>query len=483
METLVILRRDDWDDFGFKTLFEVQVFLPRGDAIDLGSVKVIRAGQQEGRTHFEASEFTSLDEQYCSLGQDIEYYEKLSTLPKRERATYLSAMRDAATNAMVAARFELEDGWSTSLLRFGAAEHALATAPLLFGDNARTLRPSTFWHFSSELDLNLQFTFDDSGVLPGRCKVLIGYNGVGKTRLLAEIARDVSKVGLGRQGRRHREMTFGSVVAVSYSAFDHFELPRSFPGIDSDLFQPDESSSTTRFGYTYCGLRRLQDGRASQELKSLDELDAEVIEAFQSACKRDLTPLREALVELEQDPSFGRAGLRLSAWISDREPPREVLGRLSAGQKIVINIIVQLAAHLRMQSLVLVDEPETHLHPPMLAALLRAIQRLLGNFDSFAIVATHSPVVLQEVPAKDVQVLERFGGVVRVLNPRMETFGAGLGELTQEVFGLDNTVSDYRARIRTLASEMDIDQIEAMFPMGLSTQARALAARAQRLSE
>jgi predicted ATP-dependent endonuclease of OLD family len=39
--------------------------------------------------------------------------------------------------------------------------------------------------------------------------------------------------------------------------------------------------------------------------------------------------------------------------------------------------VTQLAAHLRTRSLVLIDEPETHLHPPLVAALLRAIQALL----------------------------------------------------------------------------------------------------------
>lgn len=86
------------------------------------------------------------------------------------------------------------------------------------------------------------------------------------------------------------------------------------------------------------------------------------------------------------------------------------------------------------------------------------------------------------MPAKDVQVIERFGTAVRTANPQLETFGAGLGELTHEAFGLDNTVSDYRAMIRELAAEMSLDELEALFPFGLSSQARALAIRAQRES-
>ena len=445
-------------------------------------MKILKAGQEDGRTPFDASRFDALDGRYCSLGQDIDYYEKLSDIPEAERTTFLSAIRDAATNPAIASAFEKEEGWNTSLLRFGQAEYTLAAARSLFAGMTSPPESTRFRHESNELGLTVQFDFNDVGRLPGRCKIIIGYNGVGKTRLLAEVARDVSKVGLSRQPQRQkREKTFSSVVAVSYSAFDTFEIPPVSPrGGDGALFDAEDESTTTRFGYTYCGLRRLQNGRASSELKSVGELDREVTDAFRTARRRHPSALREALAELQEDPSFGRAGLRLSDWASDERPPHDVLGILSAGQKIVVNIVVQLAAHLRTQSLVLVDEPETHLHPPLLAALLRAIQRLLEAFDSFAIVATHSPVVLQEVPAKDVQVLERFGNAIRAVQPRLETFGAGLGELTHEAFGLDNTVSDYRATIRSLASEMGVDAFEQLFPMGLSAQARALAARAQR---
>jgi hypothetical protein len=209
-------------------------------------------------------------------------------------------------------------------------------------------------------------------------------------------------------------------------------------------------------------------------------LNAELSSAFREACARDANALSAALGDLELDPSFGRSGLHLSGWVEVEKLSEEKLGMMSAGQKIVLNIVVQLAAHLRSRSLVLIDEPETHLHPSLLAALLRGTQRLLDGFDSFAIIATHSPVVIQEVPAKDVQVIERFGTTVRAVDPQLETFGAGLGELTHEAFGLDNTVSDYRAVIRELASKMSLDELEELFPLGLSSQARALAVRARR---
>jgi hypothetical protein len=478
-ETLVILRRDSWDDFRFKTSFQVEVVRQVGDPVHLGLVKILRAGQLTGLTPFEANEFEALGDDYCSLGQDIEYYEKLAALADEERVVFLRSIRDAATDTEIAATFESEEGWGTSLLRFGQAEHTLASASSLFDGTAPSEGVVSFTHRSRDLDAEICFDFDDSNALPGRCKVLIGYNGVGKTRLLADLARGTSKVGQSPELHGETESLFSAVVAVSYSAFDTFELPPSAGPTNNARGDTDYASTTTYFGYTYCGLRRLENGQASSQLKSIHELTVELSSAFRTACTRDSNALSQALGDLELDPSFGRSGLRLSEWVEVGELPYEKLAMLSAGQKIVINIVVQLAAHLRKRSLVLIDEPETHLHPSLLAALLRGTQRLLDGFDSFAIIATHSPVVLQEVPAKDVQVIERFGTIVRAASPQLETFGAGLGELTHEAFGLDNSVSDYRTVIRELAKKLSLDELEELFPLGLSSQARALALRAR----
>lgn len=481
-EPLIILRKDNWDDFGYKTLFYAEMMQPgHSEPTELGQVKILRAGQESGQTPFDAEYFDALDSRYCSLGQDIEYYERLASLNSHVRSTLLTSLRDAATDPEIASQFSTEDGWTTSLLRFGQAEHSLEAAAALFGGTTLPAGMASFTHVSADLGTSIDFVFDDSGLLPGRCQVLIGYNGVGKTRLLAEIARDTSKVGLDPEPTSVRSNnTFGAVLAVSYSAFDRFELPPvvARPSVrDSSL--SGDASTTTHFGYTYCGLRRLHDGQVSSQLKSIDELDKELVHAFRLACSKNSPALRQALGDIELDPSFGRTGLKLSDWVQMGEVPMHQLEMFSSGQKIVINIIAQLAAHLRNRSLVLIDEPETHLHPPLLAALLRGIQRLLDHFDSFAIIATHSPVVLQEVPSKDVQVIERFGDSVQAVRPQLETFGSGLGELTHEAFGLDNSVSDYRSVIRALAQQMNIDTLEGLFPLGLSSQARALAIRAQ----
>jgi predicted ATP-dependent endonuclease of OLD family len=88
-----------------------------------------------------------------------------------------------------------------------------------------------------------------------------------------------------------------------------------------------------------------------------------------------------------------------------REIARELFGALSTGHKIVLLTITRLVETVDERSIVLFDEPEAHLHPPLLSALIRALSELLISRNGVAIVATHSPVVLQEVPRTCVSIL------------------------------------------------------------------------------
>ncbi|HTW16728.1 MAG TPA: AAA family ATPase [Nocardioides sp.] len=294
---------------------------------------------------------------------------------------------------------------------------------------------------------------------------------------------------------------------------------------DGDLAE----SRTEAFGYVYCGLRRIaaaegpgasqdeytdaaHDGHenadtapehsstARQEpaaadsdatapstsrykLKNPDEIDAEFLRALHDVRRRDdadRDAVTKALQLLEREPSFGRVGIQPSMWAADQGLAVEQIGHLSTGHKIVLNIVVQLAAHLRRRSLVLLDEPETHLHPPLLAALMKSVQQLLDHYDSFAVMATHSPVVLQEIPAVNVRVLSRFGDDAEVSSPHIETFGENLSTVTRAAFSLDSSATDYQGTLAELAASNTVEEIDALFPLGLSDQARALVLRLKR---
>ena len=215
-------------------------------------------------------------------------------------------------------------------------------------------------------------------------------------------------------------------------------------------------------------------------LKDVQEITNEIDQAIlRIDTPKRAASLSDALQPLKDEPSFVRAGYELEFLSQDGLWQNE-FDLLSTGHKISVNIIVQLVAALQQRSLVLIDEPESHLHPPLLAALMSGIGIALEAHKSYAVIATHSPVVLQEIAGCYAHVLRRQGSRNSIDEPNIETFGENIGLLTSHVFNLDNTRSDHVGILRELASKYSLEEIEALFEHGMSAQARALIMQMQR---
>jgi ABC-type multidrug transport system ATPase subunit len=129
---------------------------------------------------------------------------------------------------------------------------------------------------------------------------------------------------------------------------------------------------------------------------------------------------------------------------------------------------------LRADTLVLIDEPESHLHPPLLAAFLTMLRHMLSEREAHAIIATHSPFVVQETPARYVRIVSRHVNRTTVALPSSETYGEEIGTISREVFRLNSRVGEFADVLRTLAGRYTLDELEAQFRNGLSGQGRAL---------
>jgi ABC-type sulfate/molybdate transport systems ATPase subunit len=183
--------------------------------------------------------------------------------------------------------------------------------------------------------------------------------------------------------------------------------------------------------------------------------------------------LEEALSSVLAEPSFGVPSGNILSELMHPDPAAAFL-RLSSGHKITLHVIASLVAYAEPKSIVLFDEPESHLHPPLLATLMHGIRVVLENRDSFAVVATHSPVVVQESLARHVHVVRREGDITHIYAPSIETFGENIGTITSEIFGLTASVTDYHTALRRVAMLYDtIEEAETALDGSLSMQARA----------
>ena len=82
-----------WDDFGYKTSFNLYFVDNNLKIIHIGKLKILQKNQESGHTNI-PDEFEKLGEDYCSLGQEQIYYEELYHFQENIRKEILSSLRD-----------------------------------------------------------------------------------------------------------------------------------------------------------------------------------------------------------------------------------------------------------------------------------------------------------------------------------------------------------------------------------------------------
>jgi predicted ATP-dependent endonuclease of OLD family len=237
------------------------------------------------------------------------------------------------------------------------------------------------------------------------------------------------------------------VVAISFSAFDEFERPTQLQG--------------EKFKYSYCGLQHHR-GRLKSKEDLLEELKGTLIELPKE--KRDL--LKNFLANLVRVDN-------LNTFIDEPEKNENLYERLSAGQRLALNCVFHILAKIEPRTLILFDEPELHLHPQLLTGLLNSLSEILESQDSFAIIATHSPLVIQQLPMECVHVVRRDRMTPMVLKPTFQTFGESLSELTKFVFASTEADRDYRTVLDRmyLKANKNVDLVKSIFGDKLSLSA------------
>jgi predicted ATPase len=474
---------DNWDDwFRYNTQYYVVYIDDAGEHHDLGSVKVGEFDMASEQRRAEIpDQFRKLDPaRFFSLGQDVAYYDRLNGLGADVRDEILVGLNDVALSRDTFERALRENVTHTSLLRYvprGTVEGqfrrlAMGGARL---SEYRFSYTAPVTHRSVKTSPALSFEVAPESHPPTNVHVLIGRNGVGKTTLLTNMTRALvgdpdEEVGeFAFDGAD--DATFANLVSVSFSAFDSVEPP------------PPKRGSRSGTAYTYIGIKRQGVQTAEKPLppKTPGNLAREFGLSVQVCVQGErLSRWQRALSMLEADPIFADAevaGLADSVEDEDaiREAARALFKRLSSGHKIVLLTITRLVESVEERSLVLIDEPEAHLHPPLLSAFIRALSDLLINRNGVAVIATHSPVVLQEVPRSCVWMLRRSGWVLEGDRPQIETFGENVGLLTHEVFGLEVTRSGFHRLLEEAVDEYrEFEEAAGLFDNELGGEARGI---------
>lgn len=299
----------------------------------------------------------------------------------------------------------------------------------------------------NEHELSFHFALREQ-ILPKRFAIVIGKNGVGKSQTLGRIADAALRGSKALLDGRGERPSFNRILAF-------------YPTTIASSVFPSERRRRARVWYRRFSLGSAGFGRRRQTTSDLVVQLARSVESIKGRYRFDI--FRSALTAIDSHhelalpdrganrPAFPIHGLdvggeqelleRYAAIDLSAEPVRRIDGKtypLSSGELSFLRFAALASLYIENGTLLLFDEPETHLHPNFISQFVALLDSLLEQTGSAAIIATHSVYFVREAFEEQVTVLrsdaQRF---IAAEVPTLKTFGADVGAISYFVFGED----------------------------------------------
>lgn len=471
-----VLTEDVWDDYGFQTTFYIDYWMDKRFH-KIGLIKILHKTDRTTRNVI-PPEFKELTEDYISLGSSEEVYKNVIKLLGKERAKeILTKLRDISLIGLDENKyFTLEaEGIQNSFFRSSEGRFLYSEVKNKYFLDIKSKDRDYNFIFKAKLypenegfkDIDINFRKKDN-YLPNRLFTIIGKNGVGKTRILNQLAEslfDSSKPeNKNRFVRIEKTDTnvldenipiYNKIIAISFSVFDKF--------YKGSLDDNKESEEQTKFNnYTYIGLHK-----ADNSIYTSDEL----IKLNKRAYKRIIENNR---VEIFVD-SINSSNILNYELVKDFDSESFFEEIFSSGQSIFISMLCRLLSEIEDGSLIFLDEPELYLHPNAIANLARIYYEILEKFKSYAILCTHSPILVQEIPSMYVRKIFTVDeNTIIYERPNIETFGTNISEITADIFNVLDSESLYRSKLVEWVKDKKLSEEEILdlFDVSLSFKAQ-----------
>lgn len=444
-----------WNDYDYKTRYHLYYYKD-GNLSFIGEVKIMKKGVIDTSTVL-PSRFYSLDENYCSLGNGIEYYKNFKEKFEESTYLYLGELRDTALYTSTLKKFEQDYEFKTSLMRDNKAEYMLRVGRFIINGRNNDEETYSFEYpyrpkYNEGEPTDLTFKFNHSRFPYKRIYALIGENGAGKTTLMKDLIYDIIQNDRKSEERHFVGLPplFSSVIAITYSPFDSYPL-NDDPGLSNRIID-----------YEYCGLMKHE-----FVLKDINERVKELANNIEIAVNRTTDYInilwermmekvfdRERLDAIFKNPSMGTE--------VDRDKLTTLYQHCSSGETIYFESITAILAKIRLNSMLLIDEPEQHLHPTGINQLMTTISEILERTESFAIISTHSPYILREVASSNVMIFHRYGNNLSVTPIGIETFGEDVSVISDMVFDSRSQDKIFESYIERVVEDEDYNYEKAI---------------------
>ncbi|MHA2690245.1 AAA family ATPase [Vibrio harveyi] len=302
--------------------------------------------------------------------------------------------------------------------------------------------------FENTHEVNLNY--DQSSIVPKRINILIGKNGIGKSQALNSFCRAALRY-------KDRNISLG-VGEDNVRPMINRLLAIGTPGETQNTF-PTERRTSQKLYYRRLSLTRNARAKASKSISDILIQLARSSERLGKKSRWDLfldaignvLPLEDLVlrtknntyVKLKNLASGDGEQATLEKWakINKKSDPILLISEephsMSSGQLTFFKFALLCCLYIENGSFVLLDEPETHMHPNMITDFVELLDEILENTGSLALIATHSAYFVREIPQDQVHVFKKEANNVCISNPRLTTFGAPVDSISRFVFDDD----------------------------------------------
>lgn len=450
---------DNWNDFGFYTLYNIFYVDENLNEEEIGFVKIGFNDQEEGDRNNLPRIFHKAPSGYFSVGQNLNYYSKLQNLGDDLRIDCLAGLNDIAYNDDIYKKVINEKVVEISFLR-GVTKETISNQFRRIAHGGAILIEYSFNYKADNQKSEFTFEVEPHSLPPTNIHALIGTNGVGKTTTIMGLANNYLENKL--------DNTFSNAIFISFSIFDNHNT---------------YVSNNNKRGFSYVGAQKYD-----SKIKTHEELKADFFDSISNILSNkreyDLHKMLEvlnsdyhlkntSLINILED--FFQTNRDIDQIKKYSQHFQNIFSTLSSGHQIILLSIANIVELVFEKTLIIIDEPEMHLHPPLLSAFIRALAKISVSKNAVAILATHSPVVLQEVPKSCVSIIRKYDEDMIIHRPRFETFGENIGVLTEEVFGLEIPKTGFHSLLREKAEEIsNYKEVLEIFNNELSIEAKSI---------
>lgn len=477
----LFFEKNNWDDYGFRTLFEVYLPQENGKLKRLGSIHIAELNANNDKPYstfdkFDTEEdYDSLPNNFISLGNEEFYLSLHKAFESEECLKILEDLGDISISYDKTKKSLLKkEVVKTSFFRghLSNPQHRIEyiLKPLAVRGHRENYNLTYTYSFDGEEITEINFISNFNSIFPQNVHAIIGKNGSGKTTFI----KDILSLSISPKSKveshfiidkKHLNISFSigteikikklkdyfsKTILISFSPFDNLYSNNGMD-IEGNNILFDQNPNIKYLGlYKDNNVPINFDDQFNLFWSSIDQLRGnednwnffkEILE-YQDY-QGDINSILNKINEVTEKDTF-------------RNDLEKVFQRMSAGQKIILLSIAMLIIEVEQFSLVLIDEPELFLHPPMISNYIRSISEIMRKKNGFCILTTHSPIIIQEIPQDCVKIINSDkNGQIKMIKPPYETLGENLSTLTNTIFELDQYETGFYKLITKLITDPD----------------------------